>query len=117
VGSAGIVVVVVVVVGAMVVATGSGFVESGLIEGVGDEVAGAEPACGANVDCGALTTEMVWEIPADAYTSVPDWLAETTQLPADKKVTTPAEIEHTDCDWFVTEMDAAKNTLLSTDTV
>ena len=44
----------------MVVATGSGFVESGLIEGVGDEVAGAEePACGANVDCGALTTEIV----------------------------------------------------------
>jgi hypothetical protein len=62
VGSAGIVVVVVVVVvvGAMVVLTGSGFVESGLIEGVGDEVAGAEePACGANVDCGALTTEIV----------------------------------------------------------
>jgi len=48
---------------------------------------------------------------------LPPWLAEITHTPAAVNETTPAEIEHTDDDWFAITMVAARNAVLSTVTV
>ena len=73
------------------------------------EVDGAAAAAATTVtDCDAA--------PA-AYTSLPDWLADKRHVPAALNVTTPTEIEHTDCDWLATATVGARNTSLSTDTV
>ena len=50
----------------------------------------------------------------EAYTSLPLWLAEMRQVPAVLKVTTPAEIEHTDWESLAITSVGARNAELST---
>ena len=57
---------------------------------------------------------MLCDAAADAYVSFPDWLAEMRHVPTDWKVTTPAEIEHTEADEFATTTVGAKEASLST---
>ena len=54
---------------------------------------------------------------ADAYTSLPAWLAEIKHVPTALKVTTPAEIEHTAEELLAITMVGASDTSLSTLTV
>jgi hypothetical protein len=83
--------------------------------------AGAETTGAGAVAVGdaaaAATTDTDCDVAAAVYASLPAWLAEITHVPAELNVTTPAATEQTVSDWFAIEIVAARNAVLSTDTV
>lgn len=72
---------------------------------------------GATVVVGTTPTEIDCDAAAAAYTSFPACDADTTHVPTELNVTTPAEIEQTDAELFDTVTVGASDASLSTCTV